>query len=135
MGNERVIQILIPSQLGYEKIVIAAITVLAQKMNFSLERTDDLKTALGEAVINAIEHGNQGNQQLAVGVTAYVREEALVLNVADQGKQPLPQLPVVRQERADHRGWGLFLIQNLVDEVKAMTGPGRNELTMRLNRA
>jgi anti-sigma regulatory factor (Ser/Thr protein kinase) len=52
------------------------------------------------------------------------------LNVVDHGFHPIPQIPAVRQEREDHRGWGLFLIKNLVDEVEVLAAPGRNEIRM-----
>jgi serine/threonine-protein kinase RsbW len=99
-------------------------------MGFSQERLDDLKTALSEAVLNAIEHGNQLNVQLRVQIIALVENSTLTLKIIDQGLQPLPSLNPARQERTDHRGWGLFLVKSLVDEVKAVVTPGRNELQL-----
>jgi serine/threonine-protein kinase RsbW len=130
MNEQQMIEISLPSELGYEKVAISAIATLAHDMGFSTERIDDLKTALGEAVINSIEHGNQLNVQLKVQIIALIESRALTLKIIDQGQQPLPNLNLARQERADHRGWGLFLVKNLVDEVKALVTPGRNELQM-----
>jgi serine/threonine-protein kinase RsbW len=124
------IEITLPSELGYEKVAISAIAVLAQKLDFSKERIEDLKTAMGEAVINAIEHGNQLNTQLRVGITALVEDKTLTLKVIDHGRKPLPTPSLVREERADHRGWGLLLIKSLTDEVNTILEPGRNELQM-----
>ena len=124
------VEISIPSELGYEKTVMAAVTDLAQKMGFSAERIDDLKTALSEAVINAIEHGNQLRIELGVQTIVCLETEGLILKVVDQAQHPLPSLPGFRLERTDNRGWGLLLIQNLMDEVKAITTPDRNELQM-----
>jgi anti-sigma regulatory factor (Ser/Thr protein kinase) len=81
-------------------------------------------------VTNAIEHGNQLNAEFGVLIGLTIQENALILNVVDQGYRPIPQIPAVRQEREDHRGWGLFLIKNLVDEVEVMAAPGRNEIRM-----
>lgn len=124
------IEISLPSELGYEKVAISAIATLARSMGFSQERLDDLKTALSEAVLNAIEHGNQLNVQLRVQIIALAENSALTLKIIDQGLQPLPSLNLARQERTDHRGWGLGLIRSLVDEVKAVVRPGRNELQL-----
>ena len=124
------VEISIPSELGYEKAVLAAVIELAQKIGFSSERIDDLKTVLSEAVINAIEHGNQLKVELGVQTIACLETNGLILKVVDQAQCPLPALPALRSEQAGHRGWGLLLIQNLVDEVKAITTPGRNELHM-----
>ena len=129
------VEFLIPSRLGFEKIVINGMAALAQHLDFSTERVDDLKTALAEAVTNAIEHGNRLNFELNVTVLAHIEEEALVLNVIDQGKQPLPQLSATPRPRSDNRGLGMFLIQNLVDEVKVFSQPHQNILQLVLKRA
>jgi serine/threonine-protein kinase RsbW len=127
--NEKV-EIYIPSELGYEKIAISAAAVVAQKMGFSPDRIEDLKTAIGEAVANAIEHGNQLKVEIRVLVVLSVQERSLALQVVDQGQQPIPDIPVERVEREDNRGWGMFLIKNLVDEVEVFAQPGRNEIRM-----
>jgi serine/threonine-protein kinase RsbW len=128
-GNKKV-EIYIPSELGYEKIAISAVAVVAQKMGFSPDRIEDVKTSVGEAVANAIEHGNQLKVEIKVLVILTVQEKSLALQVVDQGQQPIPTLPLQRQEREDHRGWGMFLIQSLMDEVQIMARPGRNEIRM-----
>jgi serine/threonine-protein kinase RsbW len=123
-------KICLPSELGYEKFAMVAVATLAQQIGFSQERIDGLKTAVAEAVTNAIEHGNQLNVEFKVWIGLTIQENALVLNVIDEGYRPIPQIPLVRQEREDHRGWGLFLIKNLMDEVEVIAGPGRNEIRM-----
>jgi serine/threonine-protein kinase RsbW len=135
INQKQSVEIFIPSELGYEKVAISAVASLADRMGFPGERIDDLKTALGEAVTNAIEHGNQLNVDLNVQVIAQVDQKALTLTIIDQGHRPLPPLTPVRQDRADHRGWGLWLMQNLVDEVKAVVMPRRNELELVMYRA
>jgi serine/threonine-protein kinase RsbW len=128
--KERVVEIYIPSELGYEKIAIAAAATVAQRMGFSPDRIEGLKTAVGEAVTNAIEHGNQSTVEVKVLVELTVQEKALALNVVDQGKQPIPDLPAERDESRSPRGWGLFLIRNFMDEVNIVAKPGRNEVRM-----
>ncbi|MEM7343690.1 MAG: ATP-binding protein [Chloroflexota bacterium] len=135
MNKRKMVEILIPSQLGYEKVVIAALVALAKKIGLSQEKTDDLKTAVGEAVANAIEHGNQSDVARNVYVTAQIQPKALVLQIRDSGQKPLPTFPAVRRDRPDHRGWGMVLIQNLVDDVKSIAKPGQNELYMTFHRA
>ena len=129
-GDKRVMKICIPSELGYEKFAMIAVATIADRIGLNSERIDCLKTAIAEAVTNAIEHGNQLNAEIMVLIGLTVQENALVLNVIDQGCRPIPQIPLVRQEREDHRGWGLFLIKNLMDEVEVVAAPGRNEIRM-----
>ncbi|MBE7474052.1 MAG: ATP-binding protein [Anaerolineae bacterium] len=123
-------KICLPSELGYEKFAMMAVAAVARQLGFDTHRIDCLKTAIAEAVTNAIEHGNQLNTEIGVLIGLHIQENALVLNVIDQGYRPIPQIPAVRQEREDHRGWGLFLIKNLVDEVEVVAAPGRNEIRM-----
>lgn len=123
-------KICLPSELGYEKFAMLAVASIASQIGFSARQIDCLKTAIAEAVTNAIEHGNQLNAELSVLIGFAVQERALVLNVIDQGYRPIPQIPAVRQEREDHRGWGLYLIKNMVDEVEVIAEPGRNEIRM-----
>ena len=134
MANDRVVEVYIPSELGYEKIPMAAAATVAHRMGFSQDRIDDLKTAVSEAVTNAIEHGNQSNVDIKVLVELTIQDKSLTLNVVDQGKQPIPAIADVGAEFERQpgypRGWGMFLIKRLVDEMVVSTKPGRNEVRM-----
>lgn len=129
--NDKVVEIYIPSELGYEKIPMAAAATVAQRMGFSQDRIEDLKTAVSEAVTNAIEHGNQSNVEIKVLVELTIQDNALTLNVVDQGRRPIPAISEERPDRPGHEGgWGMFLIKQLMDEVAVVARPGRNEMRM-----
>jgi serine/threonine-protein kinase RsbW len=128
---ERVIELRLPSRLGYEKIAMDAASSLARRMGFHNERVDALRTALAEAVTNAIEHGNAHDSAMKVLVMLTVRPDELVVSVADQGRKMLDQDKTVTKpsieesfSRADKGGWGIWLIRELVDEVEFTTEPG-----------
>lgn len=123
-------KIYLPSELGYEKVAIGAVAVIAKKIGFRAERIDDLKTATAEAVTNAIEHGNQLDSAHKVLVALTLEDTALVLRVVDRGCRPIPPIPQEHQQRANHRGWGLFLMKNLMDEVEVVAAPGWNEVRL-----
>ena len=55
-------------------------------MGFREDRVEDLKTAVAEACINAIEHGNRLNEKLNVGVVLSVNADTLEVKVIDDGK-------------------------------------------------
>ena len=63
-GEKRVIfepivtELRLPTRLGFEKVAMNTAASAAQLMGFSEESVDDLKTAVAEACINSIEHGN-----------------------------------------------------------------------------
>jgi serine/threonine-protein kinase RsbW len=92
-------------------------------MGFPDDRIEDLKTAIAEACINAIEHGNDSNENLCVGVTLSVHDDSLEVKVLDGGSgiSKLPQKPDIDRKmhgEEDPRGMGMFLIQSLVDEAE-----------------
>lgn len=128
--KKRVVEIHIPSELGYEKIPMVAVTVATQRMGFKQERIDNLKMAVGEAVTNAIEHGNQCQSNLSVQIILKIQANILTVNVIDQARQPIPEVPEKREERPDYRGWGLTLIKEFMDEVTTTAEPERNEIKM-----
>ena len=67
-ANSSSIELRLPSRLGYEKVAMNTAASVARLMGFSEERVDDLKTAVAEACINAMEHGNKLDESLSVGV-------------------------------------------------------------------
>jgi serine/threonine-protein kinase RsbW len=120
----------IPSDQDFEKIPRAAVEVIARKMGFTPARIDDLKTAIGEAVGNAIEHGNEKNPEMRVQVEFSVQADRLIMRVIDQGVQPIPDIAVERIFPDDNRGWGLQWIKDFTDEAATRAKPGQNEITM-----
>lgn len=118
------VEISIPSRLGYEKVAMRAGEALANLLGFIPERIDDLKTAISEAVINAIEHGNQLNKNLSVVVLMTSSGGKLEIEVHDKGqgvkskKEVTPDIDAKMEGLDTPRGLGMFLIQQLVDEVE-----------------
>ena len=87
---EKTIELKVPSEIGYEKIAMKVAAELAQNMGFSPERIEDLKTAVSEACINAMEHGNQFDKTTKVYVLMTVHDDRLAINVADEGRSGPP---------------------------------------------
>src|SRR5512136_293476 len=100
-----------------------AAAAAAKSMGFSPDRVADLRTAVAEACINAIEHGNKSDASSRVVVVLTVESERLEVNVADQGLEPFPPAIPEPGRTANHRGWGMFLIRHLMDKVEVSTEP------------
>jgi serine phosphatase RsbU (regulator of sigma subunit)/anti-sigma regulatory factor (Ser/Thr protein kinase) len=116
-------EIQLPSRLGSEKLAMATAADLARSMGFDDERIEDLKTAVAEACINAMEHGNKLDETLPVGVILSRGHDSLEVRVIDtgQGPQQHPAAPDIDQKMHEHehpRGMGMFLIESLVDEAE-----------------
>jgi serine/threonine-protein kinase RsbW len=133
MTESRTIELYIPSELGLEKIAIASAAAIAKRIGFSQDRLEDLKTAVAEACINAIEHGNSMDVETKVLVVLKAEPQKVQVNVIDNGDKPIPSSVPDRAQRKDFRGMGMFLIYQLVDEVTIKSEPGRNELQMVIN--
>ena len=55
--NERTIEVILPNQIGYERIAMASSASFAKLLGFSPARIEDLKTVVAEAAVNAMQHG------------------------------------------------------------------------------
>ncbi|OGO33785.1 MAG: hypothetical protein A2W35_12575 [Chloroflexi bacterium RBG_16_57_11] len=102
-------------------------------------KVERLKTAVAEATMNAMEHGNLYKSELEVKLQVLVSEEAIAVRITDYGggKQiPEPVKPDLEAKLAglqSPRGWGLFLIENMVDQMTVQTDETHHtlELVMR----
>jgi serine/threonine-protein kinase RsbW len=121
------VEVRLPSRMGFEKVAMSTAAAVAKLMGFREDRVEDLKTAVAEACINAIEHGNRLNEKLSVGVVLAVGPDELEIKVIDDGKgmKKQPAKPDIdRKMHGDEgpRGLGMFLIQALVDEAEWVVG-------------
>lgn len=82
-----------------------------------------MKTAVSEGTLNAIEHGNHFREDLLVQIDVLSSPRAVRVMITDRGgQQVLPEVPVPDLEAKlaglePTRGWGMFLIRNMVDEL------------------
>lgn len=112
------VEVFLPSTLGYEKVARDAAEAIAREMGFSNDRIEDLKTAVAEACMNAIEHGNLEDRSTSVTVLLSAAPDSLEIRVQDRGRQVIPN-PLPPPGGTDKsRGWGMFFIQSLMDEVE-----------------
>lgn len=56
-GNQ--IELHVPSVMEFEKVAMECAATAAKNMGFTEDRVEGLKTAVAEACLNAIEHGNK----------------------------------------------------------------------------
>ncbi|MGB9408132.1 MAG: ATP-binding protein, partial [Terracidiphilus sp.] len=80
------VEVRVPSRMGFEKVAMSTAASVAKLMGFRDDRIEDLKTAVAEACINAIEHGNRLNEKLSVVVVLSASADSLEVKVIDDGK-------------------------------------------------
>ncbi len=132
----------LPSQPGNEREAMEEVARIVRDaaVNLSRPRLERLKTAVSEATMNAIEHGNGYDAETPVTVQVFGGAESLVVRVIDRGQgmrvsdKTLPNLEAKLEGAQPARGWGLFLIENMVDKVTIWSSEGRHtvEMVMRL---
>jgi serine/threonine-protein kinase RsbW len=131
MLDESTVEVSLPNQLGYERIAMQCAASFAKIVGFLPERIEDLKTAVSEACLNAMEHGNKCHPDKRVVITMNYEEGVFSVTVVDEGEgiEVLPEDPDIEQKIENletPRGLGIFLIKNLVDQVEfnKMTNEG-----------
>lgn len=111
--------------MGADTELIAAHTVeqIARRVRFGSEAINQIKTALIEACINAAEHSLSPDRKIYQRFR--VDDDKLVITVASRGVVPASlagqngQQAGAKDRKEDgRRGWGLKLIQTLMDEVE-----------------
>jgi serine/threonine-protein kinase RsbW len=108
---------------------------LRRSVALSLEDVDsavlaDVLLALDEAVSNAIRHGSRAGDPVEVSVES--DSEWVEMSVRDGGPTPrLPRLPAEPPPVLQTGGRGLWLILQLVDEVRLQRIKDGTRLTMR----
>jgi anti-sigma regulatory factor (Ser/Thr protein kinase) len=90
----------------------------------------DIETAVGEALANAAEHGHQINTGFEVRV--YVERDRIVIEVQDEGRGFLSDRSAPKPECDAPRGFGIYLMRRLMDEVDFDERGTRVRLTKRL---
>lgn len=124
--DEQTIEISIPNKLGHERIAMASSASFAKIVGFRPERIEDLKTAVAEACINAMEHGNKNDPNARVVITMHYSDHIFTVSVMDQGKgmansnKPYEEPDIEKKilNLQTPRGLGIFLIKQLVDQVE-----------------
>ncbi len=121
--DEQTIEVNLPSKIGYERIAMASSAALAKMGGVPAARIEDLKSAVAEACINAMQHGNKWRLEARVVVNMNINDDRFLISVTDQGNgmSNVPDYPGIKkiiEENAPPRGLGVFIIKQLVDEVR-----------------
>src|SRR3712207_3987162 len=115
----------LPSERGTERRVLPVLARAVEPLGLPAARRDALATAVAEATMNAIEHGNDGRPELPVRLVVAATDTAVLVTVTDRAVDgvvaddvEVPDLDAKLAGAQSPRGWGLFLMRRLVDEVR-----------------
>ncbi len=136
--TRRVVELKIPSELGYEKVAREAVATVAGRLGFSAERIADIKLAVAEACTNAIAHGSPPDSLTTIVVILTADEKKLEILVKDPGfgspptDVTVPDIHKMVAGKAKPGGMGLYIIHELVDKATFIKNheDGSNSLQM-----
>ena len=121
-GSVRAVHLTIPAKPEYITLVRLALTGLAYLRPLPDETLGDLKLAVTEACSNSVRHAYGAQGEGVVDVVYELRDDRLVVEVADNGQGFVHGESPLRED-LDEGGLGIAIIQSLADEFEV---GGRN---------
>ena len=118
-----------PSLSQNEALARSVVAVFVSQLNPTVSELSDLRTAVSEAVTNAIVHGYRGTVGTVYITVRQVEEYVIQVKIRDKGvgiadiekaMEPL-YTTAPEEERA---GLGFAVMQSFCDEVKVRSRPG-----------
>ena len=112
-----------------ESFARVAVASFMTQLNPTLEEVADVKTALSEAVTNAIVHGYQ-NEVKKIYVECEIHEQSLTVKVTDYGigieNVELAMQPLYTTKPDEERsGMGFAFMEAFMDELSVDSTPGK----------
>ena len=110
---------------GFARVVVAAFIT---STNPTLEEVADIKTAVSEAVTNAIIHGYE-NGPGKIKIRATVKERAIYIEISDRGvgipdvKQAMEPLFTTKPDE-ERSGMGFSFMEAFMDRLEVISSPG-----------
>lgn len=111
----------VPSEPGNERRAMEVVAGAVSGLGLPGPTLERLKTAVAEATMNAMEHGNHYRVEAPVVIEVSASDADLYVKITDEGSGPpafdseTPDLEAKLEGVQTPRGWGLFLIKSMVD--------------------
>jgi anti-sigma regulatory factor (Ser/Thr protein kinase) len=127
----------VSSEPGNERLAMETVAEAVRELDIRGENLERLKTAVAEATMNAMEHGNKYRAESPVLIKVSASDTQLSVKITDEGSGPAfhaetPDLEAKLEGMQSPRGWGLFLIKNMVDDME-VTGDEHHTVELLLN--
>jgi anti-sigma regulatory factor (Ser/Thr protein kinase) len=139
-GTWRILRELsVPSEPGNERMAMETVAEAIRDLDIRGENLERLKTAVAEATMNAMEHGNKYRAEVPVIIEVSASDTLLSVKITDEGSGPpafhaeTPDLKAKLEGMQSPRGWGLFLIKNMVDAMEVTGDEHHHTVELLLN--
>jgi serine/threonine-protein kinase RsbW len=141
MSSRREVHLTIPIAPEMEIAAMAQVAALGEWMEMGRDKIDEVKMAVAEACINAFEHSQTPDRKVDIEFRIGTDGEDaarpyLEVDVTDAGRGfdpsrlETPELSAkLRSSRK--RGWGIKIIESLMDDVRIESGTSGTRIIMR----
>ena len=111
---------------SFARVIVAS---FASKLDPTLDELADIKTAVSEAVTNAIIHGYDENEEMFVKIKCEINDKTVTITVEDDGNgiedldmamQPL----YTSKPELERSGMGFTVMESFMDQVEVSSKEG-----------
>lgn len=129
MENTNEMQLIFDSRSSNESFARVTVAAFMTSLNPTVEEVSDVKTAVSEAVTNAVIHGYE-NEVHDIYIRCHTKERSLYIEIEDKGKgiedveaamEPL----FTTKPDLDRSGMGFSFMEAFMDELKVESEPGK----------
>lgn len=132
MKTTNEMELLFDSRSENEGFARVAVSAFLTQMNPTLEEVEDVRTAVSEAVTNAIIHGYEG-QDGKIQILSRICESTFYIEIKDEGvgisdvEKAMEPLFTTKPD-LERSGLGFVFMQSFMDEVEVDSAPGKGTL-------
>lgn len=129
MENTNEMQLIFDSRSSNESFARVAVAAFMTALNPTVEEVSDVKTAVSEAVTNAVIHGYE-NEVKNIYIRCRTEGKTLYLEIEDKGKgiedvkQAMEPLFTTKPE-LDRSGMGFSFMEAFMDRLEVTSVPGQ----------
>lgn len=132
MENTNEMQLIFDSRSANESFARVTVAAFMTSLNPTVEEVSDVKTAVSEAVTNAIIHGYD-NEVQNIYIRCHIEEKTLYLEIEDRGKgiedveKAMEPLFTTKPE-LERSGMGFSFMEAFTDHLEVISSPGKGTI-------
>ena len=89
-ARRALVELSVPSEPGNERLAMERVAKAVKELDLPEKTLERLKTAVAEATMNAMEHGNRYRPEVPVKIQVLASDADLLVRITDQGGSPVP---------------------------------------------